>query len=274
MAREHRWLQAVHPVFPLAPKPYVYCDQPEVLGAPFFVMERRSGIVVDRSWPDAYPETPEAARALAEALIDTLVALHAVDYSATAVVDMVRPEGYLERQVTGLVQRYQRAQTHDNPLALKVGQWMVNHLPKSPTPTLIHNDLKLNNMLFAPTDPGRPVAVLDWEMSTVGDPLSDFAILLSYWCEPDDPPLFRQLISPLTTRPGFPNRDALIQTYACKSGRDVSQMRYYMVFGYFKAAVICQQIFYRYAKGQTDDERFSQLGAAADGLVERAFALL
>jgi aminoglycoside phosphotransferase (APT) family kinase protein len=267
MARESRLLAALHPLFPEAPQPYVFCDDLDVIGAPFFVMERKSGVVADRRWPAVYEQTPENGRKMSEALVDTLVALHAVEYRGTELESIGRPEGYMERQVTGWIDRYLRAKTDEVPEAERVAKWMVDHLPEMPAATIVHNDLKLNNLLLSPDDPAQVTAVLDWEMATIGDPLCDLAVTLSYWAEDGDGELIKQGLSPLTTLPGFLKRDELIELYARRSGRDVANMDFYLTFASFKVAVICQQIYYRWKQGQTQDPRFAAMGQMAQHLI-------
>jgi aminoglycoside phosphotransferase (APT) family kinase protein len=274
MAREARFLQALSPLFPLAPKPYVFCEDTDLIGSPFFVMERKKGVVVDKEWPTQFEKSPEVCRSMSEAFVDTLVALHAVPYQNTDLEQIGHPVGYMKRQVEGWIERYQRAKTDEIPTADVVSKWLIDHIPVSPPATVIHNDFKLNNMLFSLDNPACVTAVLDWEMATVGDPLSDLAIAISYWADKDDPASFRQGLSEITTLPGFYSRADLIERYAKKSGRNVESMDFYMTFAYFKVAVICQQIFYRWKRGQTQDERFAVMGNVAESLIQLAFRTL
>lgn len=276
MAREAKFLQALAPQFALAPRPYLLAEERDLLGAPFFVMERKRGVVLDRTWPDVWAQTPANARKVAEAAIDTLVALHHVPFHGTELALLGRPEGYMERQVHGWIERYERAKTADVSAAARVATWLREQLTRSAVQastaaaqaTIVHNDFKLNNMLVAPDDPSRVTAVLDWEMATLGDPLCDLAVMLSYWAQEGDSELLQQGLSPLTRLPGFPTRDELIELYATRSGRDVQAMDFYLAFAYFKVAVICQQIYYRYHNGQTQDPRFAAMGNMAQHLIE------
>lgn len=269
MERESRILTLLHPVFPLAPKPYLFCGDDSVIGAPFYLMERRHGLVLDRKWPAGLERSPERCRAISLAVVDTLAQLHQVDYRSANLAAMGRPEGYLQRQVEGWIGRYERAKTSEIDAVGPLCRWLVERLPASPAPTIVHNDYKLNNVMLDQADPSRVTAILDWEMATVGDPLADLGGLLGYWSEPGDEAELGALAS-VTALPGFLSRREVLQRYAEKSGRDVSQINYYLAFAYFKIAVICQQIYYRWVKGQTQDERFRHLGQVAESMIRRA----
>ena len=180
-----------------------------------------------------------------------------------------RPDGYMRRQVTGWIDRCQRSRTDDSGDYSALFDWFSEAMPASPPPTMIHNDYKLNNVLLAPSDPTRLTAVLDWEMATVGDPLSDVASLLVYWTAPGEAELMGGLKS-VTGTGGFPSRDNVVELYARFSGRDLSLLRWYLAFAYFKVGVICQQIYFRWYNGQTHDERFAQHGVVARNLFREA----
>lgn len=270
MERESRVLALLHPRFPLAPRPLVFCGDPAVLGAPFYVMEYRPGGVLDAEWPAGWPTDEGLRRRITEALVDTLVALHAVDWHAAGLGELSRPEGYLKRQVDGWIQRWQRAQTHPVEGVEATCRWLVERLPESPSPTVVHNDFKLNNLKLDPADPAKVTAVLDWEMATVGDPLTDVGALLSYWIEPGD--TLSAVLPSVTALPGFPNRREVLELYGRRSGRDVSGIGWYLAFAYFKLAVILQQIYFRWHNGQTKDERFRHHGELAEGMLRQAAA--
>lgn len=270
MEREFRVLSRLHPAFPLAPRPLLFCPDPGVIGAPFYVMERRRGVVFDKEFPAGYRPDPDTCRRISEVLVDTLVDLHAVDYKAAGLGELGRPEGYMERQVRGWIERYERAKTDEIDVVPETAAWLTGRIPPSPPATVVHNDYKLNNVLLDPADPTRVVAVLDWEMTTIGDPLSDLAGLLGYWVEPDEQALTGEIFRSVTASPGFLSRRELLERYARKSGRDVSAIRFYLAFAYFKIAVICQQIHYRWKRGQTQDPRFAPLGQVAESFIRRA----
>jgi aminoglycoside phosphotransferase (APT) family kinase protein len=273
MLREAAILRRLHPVFPLAPEPYAACDDASVLGAPFYVMERRKGRVLDARLPPALAGDASALRRISEAAVDTLVALHAVDYRAAGLAEFGHPDGFLQRQAEGWIGRYEKARTGDVPEVEPLARWLRDNVPDSPAPTLIHNDFKLNNLLLDPADPGRVAAVLDWEMATVGDPLLDLAVSLGYWVEPTDPQPLRALVPTVTSSPGFFTRAEFVRRYADRSGRDVGALEWYMAFAYFKLAVIVQQIHARWARGQTQDGRFATFGEAARLLIVHAHSL-
>jgi len=204
---------------------------------------------------------------VSEAFVDCLAALHAVDVNR---VMLGKPAGFLERQVNGWAERWQRAQTETLPQMDRLIRWLTDRLPESPAPTLVHNDYKLDNMMLNAIDPSRVEAVLDWEMATVGDPLVDLGCVMCYWPEAGDPPVRRDALSAITTLPGWFTRAQLVERYARTTGRDVSGLGYYEVFGIFKIAVVLQQIYFRYHRGQTRDERFRNFDESVRGLVEIA----
>ena len=270
MAREYSVLGAVHPFFPQAPRVFLLCDNPAVIGAIFFVMERRRGLVLRRDIPAEYAGDAGFSGRVSEAFVDCLAALHAVDVTR---VRLGKPAGFLERQVNGWAERWQRSQTETLPRMEELMRWLRDRLPESPAPTLVHNDYKLDNMMLNAESPIRVEAVLDWEMATVGDPLVDLGCVMCYWPQAGDPPVRRDALSDITTRPGWFTRAQLVERYARLTGRDVSGLRYYEVFGIFKIAVVLQQIYFRYRRGQTRDQRFRNFDQRVRGLVEIAATL-
>jgi aminoglycoside phosphotransferase (APT) family kinase protein len=257
MGRESRVLAKLHEAFPLAPKPYFFCEDESIIGTPFYVMERREGVVVDDEFPEGVEPTRELCRGISRTVADTLAELHAVDPDEAGLGDLGRPEGFLERQVKGWIGRYEKARTDEIEEVGPLTEWLVKDIPESPDPAIIHNDYKLNNLILNPDDLTEVRAVLDWEMATVGDPLFDLAVSLSYWTEPTDPAGLKEVMPTVTSTPGFMTREELMDRYSYSSGRDLSEMHWYMVFGYFKLAVILQQIYARWKRGQTRDERFA-----------------
>jgi len=270
MQREFTILKELNPIFPLAPKPYLYNET--LLDAPFFLMERRRGIVLDTSFPEGVQPTEDLCRSISETMVDTLVDLHSIDYKKTNLADVTHPDGFMERQVHGWIKRYNRSKTDDLPGIDELTNWMASNIPKSQSPTVIHYDYKLNNAMFAHDDYSKIVGLFDWEMTTVGDPLADLGAAMGYWLQQDDPDILKVGMgkAPVTVMPGFITRDEFIQSYAKKSGRDVSQMNFYLTFAYFKLAVICQQIYYRWKMGQTTDERFRHLNQFVASLIAHA----
>lgn len=269
MEREFKVISALHPVFPAAPKPFLFSDDPSIVGSPFFIMERRHGIVLDTTFPSEVTVTESLCKQISETMVDTLVKLHNVNYLETKLAGMVKPEGFMERQVAGWIGRYQRSKTDDITGVDELMKWMTDHIPASQAPTVIHYDYKLNNAMFS-QDFSEMVGLFDWEMTTVGDPLADLGAAMSYWVQADDPDLLKKGFGkpPVTITPGFYSRNEFIEQYAKKSGRDVSQMNFYLTFAYFKLAVICQQIYYRWKKGQTHDSRFARFHFFVKSLIE------
>ena len=259
MEREYRVLSRLHDVYPPAPEAHVYCGDEGVIGAEFFVMERRTGVVVREQMPEAYAGVDDAPQRMSGALVDALADLHAVDYQSIGLADLGQPDGFIQRQVDGWYGRWQDAKTKEVEVVDTVYAWLNDHVPTSTGAALVHNDYKLDNLMLAPDDPGTVVAVFDWDMCTLGDPLSDLGALLTYWVQPDDPSPFQQFATmPVDER--FPAREDLVQRYAERSGRSVSDIRFYHVLGLFRLTVIVAQIYVRYEKGQTQDERFAALG--------------
>jgi len=279
MAREFRVLQMVHPYFPEAPDAFYLCEDPSVLGAVFFLMERRHGFILRDEVPEHLAFVPNYAQRMSEAIVDCLIRLHAIDVSKTGLIALGKPEGFLERQVQGWADRWNRAQTGvktDEMPRMKMDrviQWLVDHRPPSPAPTLVHNDYKLDNIMLADGSVDRVEAVLDWEMATVGDPLADVGLTLCYWVWAGAPQLRARAMPSLTSQPGWYTRDQFVQRYVEQTGRDLSYIGYYEVLGLFKLAVILQQIYYRFRRGQTQDARFQNFDERIRGLVELADSL-
>jgi aminoglycoside phosphotransferase (APT) family kinase protein len=257
MGREYRILRALVAVYPRVPRPLLYCDDDTVLGAPFYVMERVRGVILRTRIPPDVESDPELMRRICLALIDTLTELHAIDYHAAGLADLGRPEGYTTRQVNGWTRRYRDARTDDCPDLEPLADWLQNHMPARADATLIHNDFRYDNVVLDPTDLTRIIAVLDWEMATLGHPLTDLGTTLAYWTEPEDPDVLRQF-GP-TTQPGNLDRQQVLQHYAERSRRDVSDILFYYVYGVFKNMVIVLQIYARYRRGLTRDPRFAPL---------------
>jgi aminoglycoside phosphotransferase (APT) family kinase protein len=273
MRREYRVLKDLQGHFPPAPEPYALCEDPSVIGVPFYVMERRHGIVIRREIPEelkAMGEPMDVGRTISTAMVDTLVALHGVDYLKAGLGDLGKPAGFVERQVKGWAGRWHRAKTREVPEIDRLASFLAERIPPSPPPTLLHNDYKLDNVMLHPRDPSRIIAVLDWEMCTVGDPLIDVGLMLAYWPRPDDS-IARQLsISSFTTHPGFFTRQEMLDRYAEKTGRDVRSIGFYETFALYKLTVVLEQIYCRYVRGQTQDERFATLETAVPTLARAA----
>jgi aminoglycoside phosphotransferase (APT) family kinase protein len=270
MHREYRALSRLWRAFPPAPRAFLYEKDPGLIGADFVVMERRHGVVVRTAIPPEFGggDDPVANRRISEAVVDSLAEFHAVDPVAVGLEGLGRPEGFLERQVRGWTERWERARVRDLPIAEEVAGWLLANLPAATRSTLLHNDWKLDNMALAPDDPGRCAAVYDWDMCTLGDPLADVGTLLALWSNPGEP---FAASNPMPTQvAGFMTREQAAARYAERSGGDVASLAYYVCFGTFKMAVVLQQIYVRYHRGQTRDERFKGLGDAAEALFRLA----
>jgi aminoglycoside phosphotransferase (APT) family kinase protein len=259
MAREYRVLSKLYAAFPVAPKALFYSDDLAILDAPFYLMEQIRGLIVRREPLPDMAFAPETARRLSESFIDNLARLHRVDYAAIGLSDLGKPHGYLERQVKGWIERYYNSKTHDLPEVERIAPWLVERTPASHDTALIHNDYKYDNVVLDPNDVTAIIGVLDWEMCTLGDPLTDLGTALAYWTDPQDPEDFREIRSAPTTAPGTLRRAELVDRYAKATGRDPGDMVFYLTFARFKVAVIIQQIYYRYAQGLTRDERFAAM---------------
>ena len=264
--REYHVLRAVHPHFPQAPEVHVLCEDATVLGEPFFIMERRRGVILREEIPAGFMAVATHPRLISEAFLKSLVTLHSIDIAAPDVQQLGKPEGYVERQVHGWANRWERAKTEEVSELDRVAQWLAAKIPAPLAPSLIHNDYKLDNIMLSPDSPGRVEAVLDWEMATIGDPLSDLGLTLCYWAWATAPEVRVAGIPALTSRSGWFTRDELVERYARQTGRDVTHIGYYEVLGVFKLAVIVQQIYCRFHRGQTRDERFQNFGERAAAL--------
>jgi aminoglycoside phosphotransferase (APT) family kinase protein len=259
MGREFRVLSKLHSAYPPAPKVLLYCDDDSILGAPFYVMEPIRGIVLRRNLPAGLEFSAKMACRLSESFLDNLATLHSLDYAAIGLADLGKPQGYLERQVRGWTERYYGSKTHDYPEVEKISAWMAEQIPSTSEAALIHNDYKYDNLVLDPGDLTKIVGVLDWEMCTIGDPLSDLGTALAYWVDAQDPEDLQKIRWGPTTVPGSMTRAQLLERYARATGRDVSRMDFYLTFARFKIAVIIQQIYYRYHLGLTKDERFASM---------------
>lgn len=273
MRREYRVLAVLHRGFSLAPQALLLCTDHAIIGADFFVMERRHGIAFRHDIPEPWVNEPVRLRAVGEMLIDTLASLHAVDPAAVDLGDLGQPEGYVARQVERWIVQWHAAATPDAANADRVIAWLSSRVPASRRVTLVHNDYKLDNLLLDATDPAIPVAVLDWDMCTRGEPLMDLGYLLALWAQADDGTTASEGWMP-TWRAGFPTRREAAQRYAQRSGAVLDELGWYVAFNVFRFAVILQQIYVRFARGQTTDARFAAFGAKVNALIARADTLI
>lgn len=272
MTREYRVLSRLAPVYPRVPKPIALCEDESILGAKFYLMERLQGVVVRRDLPEGLSIDEGTMRRLSRALIDTLVELHAIDYVAAGLGDFGNPEGFVERQVKGWTKRYADSQTDEIEDMAVAAKWMAENVRPSGAASIVHNDYKFDNLVLDPNDLTNVVGILDWELSTIGDPLMDLGTALCYWVEAADPFQIDMLKGGVTTRPGALTRRELAERYAERSGRDTKDIVSYYAFGLFKTAVVLQQIYYRYKQGLTKDPRFGPLIHAVRALAAQAVA--
>jgi aminoglycoside phosphotransferase (APT) family kinase protein len=266
MSREFDVLSKLSKVYAPAPKPLVYCDDDGVIGSEFYLMERRKGLIIRGKSPEALENSAELQRKVCEAFIENLANLHALDYKKIGLENLGKPEGYAQRQVEGWTKRYFNAKTGENIELEKAIEWLNANIPKINNATLVHNDYKFDNVMLNPANLTEIVAVLDWEMTTIGEPLMDLGTTLGYWMSKESGD--KLLSMPFNPRVLMENisRSALVEMYVEKSGRDVSKMLFYYVFGTFKIAVIAQQIYFRFVKGFTQDKRFATFNQFVNAL--------
>jgi aminoglycoside phosphotransferase (APT) family kinase protein len=259
MGREFRVLSKLHVAYSRAPEVLLFCDDPSILGAPFYIMNPVCGIILRRDPPAGLEFSPAIARRLSESFVDNLALLHGLDYQAIGLAELGRPEGYLERQVRGWTERYAGSQTHDYPEVRDIAEWMAQHMPRTQEAALIHNDYKYDNAVLDSSDIAQIIGLLDWEMSTIGDPLTDLGTALAYWVNADDPQELQAIRWGPTNVAGSFTREQIAGRYAQKTGRDVSNIAFYLTFARFKLAVIVQQIYFRFHQGLTKDQRFASM---------------
>lgn len=274
MVREHHVLSRLGKAFPLAPRSLALCQDESVLGVDFHVMERRTGFVIRTKLPVELRSDTLAIRSLSTMIVDTLATLHKVDPARVELSDLGNPKGFINRQLTGWSQRWHTAKNQELPAIDKLISWLANDPPVSHVTTLLHNDYKLDNILLSSTDPTRATALLDWDMTTRGDPLMDLGYLLNVWVEPNDPHPWRKTTAMPSHEAGFLSRREVIQRYAEQTGFDVSKVLWYYAFGVFKLVVILQQIYIRFLRGQTQDPRFADLGPQIEALANKGMAII
>jgi aminoglycoside phosphotransferase (APT) family kinase protein len=275
MGREYKVLSALCEHWPYAPRPLAFCEDEAVMGTPFYLMAHRRGIILRRELPPGLLKTPRELRALYERFTEILVELHALDYAAIGLGDLGQPRGYVERQVRGWCKRFRAARTPDVPDCEAVMAWLVAQMPPdSVRPGIIHNDYKFDNIVLDSEDPRRIIAVLDWEMTTVGDPLMDLGSTLGYWVEAGDPPQRHLMRAMPTHLDGAFTRREFVAAYARLSGLGMDNFDFYYCFGLFRLIVIIQQIYYRYYHGQTQNARIKQFARGIPVLESAAKAVI
>ena len=256
VAREFRIQRGLAAAYPVVPRMVGLCQDPAVIGADFYVMERIEGLIPRRRLPEGVRLTREETRRLCTNVLDRLVALHAVDWRAAGLAPLSRGPGYARRQVEGWSERYERARTWNVPRWRYVRAWLAERVPEDVAACVIHNDWRLDNVVLDPRDPTRVVGVLDWEMATIGDPLMDLGSALAYWVHADDGRLMRLTRRQPTDLPGMLRREEVVEYYLGRTGLRPASWIFYEVFGLFRLATIAQQIYYRYLHGQTRNPAF------------------
>ncbi|MGH2695249.1 MAG: phosphotransferase family protein [Actinomycetota bacterium] len=274
VTREYRVLSALGATSVRAPRTFLMCEDEAVIGAPFYLMERRRGIVIRTELPDAFLQDDRAA--IGEELVDALVEMHEVDWRACGLEGFGKPSGYLERQLRRWNGQMELTLPHTRPLSdlEKAGVWLHEHLPESSSTTLVHGDFKLDNVMFEFEPPARLMAIFDWEMATLGDPLADLGWMISFWREPSDEggDVFADL-NRVTTLPGFSSRAHLIDRYASATGQDVEALDWYVVLAIWKLAILLEGSYARHLAGMTDDPFFAQLEQGVPALASRALSI-
>jgi aminoglycoside phosphotransferase (APT) family kinase protein len=266
--REARLLRALEPTPVRAPRVLAVCADQSVIGAPFYVMERVTGDVITSSIPEPLDNPAQRGR-IADELIDALVELHAVDWAAVGLEGFGKPTGYLERQLRRFTGLWEHNRTRDLRQVEQVGEWLVANMPQSPTATIVHGDYRLGNTMFAPGAPARLIAIFDWEMATIGDPLADVGYMMIHWTQPEDQ-LGKFNLQNVTTLPGFPTREELIARYEEGSGRSMHALNWYVALALWKATVFMEGNYKRAVAGSTDDPYLKSFGEGVVEIAQRA----
>ncbi|MDY0131785.1 MAG: phosphotransferase family protein [Desulforegulaceae bacterium] len=260
MGREYKILTALKPLFPYCPTPLAYTEDLSIMGCPFYIMEKISGIILRKELPKGLDLSSEDAGNLCKKLLDVHVELHSIDVEKNNLSFLGKPQGYVQRQVEGWSRRYVNAKTDDAPGFEKVMEWLNDRQPKdTDSPSIIHNDYKFDNVVLDKDNPMKIIGVLDWEMATYGDPLMDLGSSLGYWIDRNDSDEFKLLKTMPTDIEGALTRNEMIERYGEKTGRNMDNFDFYLCFGTFRLAVIAQQIYKRFFLGYTKDKRFGML---------------
>lgn len=275
MGREYKVLKALYPVFPYCPKPLAYTEDTSIIGAPFFIMEKLSGIILRKDLPKGLSFSKEQAKKLCMTLIDLQADIHAIEVKKAGLDFIGKPAGYVQRQVEGWTHRYRKARTKDAPDCETIMTWLKDKMPRDTDhPTIVHNDYKFDNVVLDPGKPEKIIGVLDWEMATYGDPLMDLGNSLAYWVQKNDPDDLQMMRTLPTNMAGAPTRREILDHYEKRTGRSTRQFDFYYCFGLFRLAVIAQQIYYRYFHKITNNKRFAVLIFAVIGLEKTALKVI
>ena len=274
VGREYRVLRALSQTDTPVPRPLLYCEDSGVIGAPFYLMERVHGVVIRGELPAAFAARVEARAGLADELIDRLAGLHAVDWQSVGLSDFAKPQGYLERQLRRWSGQLDASRCRDLPDLDAVTRWLGQHLPESGPATVVHGDYRMDNVMYAPEPPARILAIVDWEMATLGDPLADLGYLLSFWTEAGDPEDgLADGLGRVSALPGFPTRAELAARYAERTGRRMEAMSFYVALAIWKLAILLEGSYKRHLAGSTDDPFFATLDDGVPALARRACAI-
>lgn len=274
VAREYRVLSALVPTPVPVPRPVLLCSNTDVIGAPFYLMERVHGVVIRASLPPGFERDKSARAGLGIELIDRLADLHAVDWQAVGLSDFGKPQGYLERQLRRWTGQLDASRNRPLPDLDAVTEWLANNLPECGAATIVHGDYRLDNAMYAPEPPARILAIFDWEMATLGDPLADLGYLLSFWQEPGDLALeLGDAAWRVTSMPGFSTRAQLVARYAERTGRKMEHVAFYVALAIWKLAILLEGSYRRHLAGTTDDPFFATLDHGVPALAQRALAV-
>lgn len=274
MRREYKVLSRLWRAYDRAPRGLLFCDDGDVIGSDFVVSEYRPGVIVWGELPPSMEDLPGAGRQIGLATVDALADLHMVDYGAVGLDDLGRPEGYIERQLQGWTERWKLVASHEhNDMMTEAGTALATSMPASPRPAVIHNDFKPDNCQFAEGRPERVVSVFDWDMGTLGDPLADLGTLLNYWPDPSDTPDDRALYVAELEHLGLPTRQQVVEHYCGRTGALAQTIGWYEAFACWKTATVCQQLYHRYAQGESTDDRMRDRALLVGPLAKRALRL-
>jgi aminoglycoside phosphotransferase (APT) family kinase protein len=267
MLREYRVLTGLHKVYDSVPKSIFYTADESLLGAEFYLMEKVDGVLVKTSFPESWNFNNSDRYKFCQIIFDKLIELHLLNYSAAGLDNFGKPDGYTERQILGWNRRYLASLTEDVPDFQDVRDWLEAHIPAETSPkSIVHGDFRIDNVMVDTKDPFSVVAVLDWEMAALGDPRMDLANSMAYWFQEDDPDELRAMKNQPSDASGMMRRDEILDYYFSKTGFETKHWDFYEVYGYFRLAVISQQLYYRFVNKQTKDSRFSKLGELASHL--------
>ena len=266
MLREYNVLKNLKSQFNKVPKVHLYCDNDDIIGAPFYIMDRVEGYIIRPNLQEQDSPGEEVIRNVSDSLVSTLVELHNVDINEANLNNLGKIDGYVKRQVEGWIKRYNHSKTDIIANMDFVAKWLNDNQPLEVEGSIVHNDFKYDNLVLDKNNHSKITAVLDWEMATIGDPFMDLGTTLGYWMDKNELPELKLFQLSATTLEGNPTREGILEMYESKSGKTIPNPVFYYVFGLFKIAVIAQQIYFRYKKGYTKDRRFSLLNLAVMSL--------